>query len=175
MPASCSNCDHLFINDLVNIIKPASCFDVGCGYGKTGYLVKSQMPNTHITGFEVYPKYIDDQKDNLSKVYDEIIINDFYLWIQNNVDWQVDLIVFGDVLEHFMKSKVFDILDMCSYRAKWIVIKVPLNYLQNTYDNNINEAHLSTIKLHELALSYNIVHYAQVGIIHYYLIKGLLT
>ena len=175
MPSSYDNCDPIFINDLLNIICPNSCFDVGCGYGKSGHIIKTHFPQCQLVGFEIYQKYIEDEKHNLFLHYSQIHNEDFYAWIQNNVDWQVDLVVFGDVLEHFFKSKVYDILDMCRYRTKWIVINVQIDYLQNTYDGNIHEAHVSTITLQELVVSNDIVHYAKIGQICYYLIKGLIV
>ncbi len=173
MPTSHDFCDPLFLYDVRNTIKPQTCFDVGVGYGKTGSLIKQVAPNCRISGFEIHQQYIDDRKEHLETLYDSIIAADFYEWMQKNVDWKVDLIVFGDVLEHFLKSRALDILDVSIYRSKWIVIKAPVSYCQESHEGNIFEAHLSNILLKDLA-SYNIIHYAKVQFMTYYLIKGLL-
>ena len=174
MPTSLNECESYFIDDLQNTINPKFCIDVGIGYGKTGQIIRQTHPDCHITGFEIFSKYLADAKDDLDSWYDTIISEDFYQWIQNNVDWSVDLIVFGDVLEHFFKSKVYDILDMCKHRTRWIAIKTPIKYLQNSYDNNIHEAHISTISLNDL-VSYDLVHYVKKDSIAYYLIRGLVS
>ena len=171
MPTSFNHTDEYFISDLKEIIKPSICFDVGTGYGKRGRIVKSLYPDCKIIGFEFFKKYVDEKKEELKRYYNNIYICDFYDWIQKNVDWKADLIVFGDVLEHILKSRVYDILDMCLNRCRWIVIITPVGIRQNNVQDNIKEAHISIISLADL-YKYNIYHYLKKGPLTYYLIRG---
>ena len=178
MPGKSHNlCGKEFIEDLNKIVKPTSCFDVGVGEGKMGKLVKKNFPECNTVGFEIFNEYILKEKENIQPYYDYIQQADFYEWIKKNNDWSVDLIIFGDVLEHFMKSQVIDILDLCKTRCKWIMALIPLDYQQNTIAGNIHEGHLSEITLRDL-MNYNIFHYSKRNAdiktwkITYYLIRG---
>lgn len=165
--------DKELVQDLVSQVQPNSCFDVGIGDGKMMKLVKGVFPECTVIGFEVFLANIKPEEYN--GAYDSIQHTDFYKWIENNNDWEVDLIVFGDVLEHFMKSKVIDILDLCRTRCKWIIAKIPLNYKQHSIYGNLYEGHLSEISLQDLD-HLNIVHYLKKEIdewsMTYYLIRG---
>jgi hypothetical protein len=104
MPGSYTGLDDHFLEDLSRLIKPATVFDVGVGHGKVAKIIRSKFPEARITGWEVFPVELHET------TYDTMLKEDFLVWTRNNVDWQADLVVFGDVLEHFRHSEALDIL-----------------------------------------------------------------
>lgn len=168
MPYSYRGLDHHIVSD-ADQIQPQVIFDVGVGVGKIGSLLKA--PGRTIVGFEVFPQYITNL---VRPFYSDIRIQDFVEFANTEFDWSADLIVFGDVIEHFSHSEAIDVLETCNYRCKYIAIQTPLSYLQNSMEGNKHEAHRCVIGLQDL-MRYNIVHYVKdesVNII-YCLIKGL--
>jgi hypothetical protein len=158
------------VGDLPSIA-PSNAIDVGVGYGKVGDILKTHFPKCITTGYEVFPDYISD---NVRKFYSKIIIGDFLKEYNKLPDFWCDLIVFGDVLEHFKHSEALDVLHVANYRCRWIALFTPLSYLQGAIEGNIFERHQSIIGLSDL-VNFNIIHYVKhfKENIIYCLIKGL--
>jgi len=168
---SSSTCDSEVLRDLA-LVMPTTCFDVGTGEGKMGRFVRRVAPSCEITGFEVFEANVPR-----GAPYNRIEKVDFYDWVSQNRDWSVDVVIFGDVLEHFMRSQVFDILDICTARSKWIIVKIPILFHQNSFGGNPHEAHVAEIALDDMK-RYDIRNYAkkwdrdQSFFMTYYLIRG---
>ncbi len=170
-------CDKDIIGFLIKLSRFNNikyCFDVGAGKGKYGKIVKDLFLGLYVIAFEIWK----DDADLLIKNhnYDKVYNTDFYSWsIKNN--FKADLIIFGDVLEHFSKSKAIDIIELCLYKCKWIIINSPIGYIENPINGNINETHISEISINDL-VKYDIRGYAKEknGILEKqcFLIKGYL-
>lgn len=141
MPGSSTILDSLLIEDL-QYIKPKTAWEVGCGKGRIGGLIKRTVPGVALRGFDIHEQYLIDHKKTLG-CYNELTVCDFSKWVFENVDWWVDLIIFPDVLEHMPLSAVIDVLDNAKQRTRYIIMKIPLRYKQNTMFNNLKEAHVS--------------------------------
>jgi hypothetical protein len=171
MPDSFTGNDRYFCDDLVTLIHPETAIDVGIGHGKIAGHLQMNCPRCRVTGHEIWPDYLTS---GIRALYAEIVIGDFRDWLKNNVDWSSDLVVFGDVLEHFRHSEALDLLDLCHYRAKWTALFFPLSYLQGTHEGNKYEAHQCVLYLGDLQ-RYNVVHYFKClnQNIYYCLLRGL--
>lgn len=156
MPCSYPGLHHYLATDINTLVKPKTVFDVGVGTGSMGKLVRSTaFASAHITGWEVFLCGV-----NVEARYDAFHAEDFLAWTRKNVDWEVDLVTFGDVLEHFRHSEAMDILDEAAYRSRWIALFTPGLYFQNTYGGNIDEAHRCVLTLQDLA-RFRVAHFVQ--------------
>ena len=154
MPGSSTLCNNYLIEDLKQI-QPKTIYELGIGRGMMAKLTRDVLPDVHVTGFEIFEQYI---KDHNPKWYNKIIIADYWKWIQESIDWTVDLILIPDSIEHLLLSRALDVLDMVQQRCKWIIIKTPLKYKQNTHFGNIYEGHISELTLPKL-INYDIRKY----------------
>lgn len=82
----------------------ARILDVGCGTGKLGRILKSQI-NCSITGIE-----IDKQAaNNALSAYDEVIVMDLENLIDKSCEFKnkekYNFIIFGDILEHVTRPE----------------------------------------------------------------------
>lgn len=135
MPGS----SDLFIQEVEQTIRelnPSTVLDVGTGAGKYGTLIRRILPNTLIEGLEPDSSYIP--RFNLENIYNSIhnltakeYINK--LW---GTDKTYDLVIFGDVIEHMLKSEGKDILEFFCYRTKHILVLYPDHYIQYNYENS---------------------------------------
>lgn len=151
MPSS--RCDN--IPDIINIlrtIKPKSILDVGCGFGKWGFLAREYLDvwegNYHrkdwkikIDAVEIFPEYVQPWH---REIYDNIFIGDIAeLPIQN-----YDLILACDVIEHLADDKVIDKLRS---HAGNLIASIPLGVRpQGKLYNNEFEVHRSTWTLDKI-------------------------
>lgn len=143
---------------IIKEINPISVFDIGVGAGKYGRLTKEVCPKAHIYGVEVDSTYLKDPQFKASQdLYAQIQNIDFRELIKT---WECehDLFIFGDVLEHFFRSEVFDCLDFCLSRCKYIMCLIPLGCRQGVWQGHNSERHISEISLQDLA-KYDIVEY----------------
>lgn len=153
-----------FNEDVKRIIKninPISVFDVGVGAGKYGKITKEVCPGAKVFGVEVDSSYLNSAEFSSFKaaqgLYEEIRIADFRELIKT---WECDhdLFIFGDVLEHFFRSEVFDALDFCLSRSKYILCLIPLGCKQGVWLGHNSERHISEIGLQDLS-RYDVIEY----------------
>ncbi|MCL1471113.1 class I SAM-dependent methyltransferase [Argonema antarcticum] len=177
MPYSSGDFEPL-LHNFVSQFQPSSIFDVGIGAGRLGTICRQAHPPAKIVGFEVWQPYVDQFKPNYEGVYNDIVVADFRDWIKQNSNWRSDLIVFGDVLEHFFYSQVHDCLQFCQYRSKHIIIIWPTEYSQDEAFGNLEESHRCNFRLRDL-IDYDIEFYQKMAIeqnstLHMVVIKGLI-
>lgn len=126
---------------VIEAINPLNVVDVGCGEGKYCDILREAAPNAWIVGYEPTAAYV--HKYNLMERYDE-------LWaepakrLMRLVDKKYDLVIFGDVLEHMPKSEGMDLIHFLLYRTKFILMMVPIRYLQDDAGGVLAEAHISS-------------------------------
>lgn len=138
-----------FLTDL----KPGSMLDIGLGNGKLGFIArdlldvmygeryKRQDWKLRLDGIEVFGDYVQDHQN---AIYDTIYIGDAYNVIDGLGTYEV--IVMGDVLEHFPKDKGLAMLDKCiTHLSKALILFVPLGdgWEQPAIYGNDHERHRS--------------------------------
>jgi 2-polyprenyl-3-methyl-5-hydroxy-6-metoxy-1,4-benzoquinol methylase len=128
-----------------------SILDVGFGFGKWGFLVRDTFEvmlgqnfkkstwKINITGIEPFDKCITPiQKE----VYNKIIKEDVFDVIDKLGKY--DLIIMGDVIEHFDKDKAYKLLDKLLRHSDNIIISTPLGFMpQGAWAGNERETHKS--------------------------------
>lgn len=144
MPYSAMVFDRHVATLLQRIVR-ASVLDIGPGAGKYGMIIKalrdSGVAIGASTALEIDAGYIEQFK--LADLYDEVRQGDATKLpdIGPNASW--DMVILGDVLEHFRKSLGVDLLDYLYYRVKYLVLVVPVDYIQGAADDHAQEAHIS--------------------------------
>ena len=129
--------------------------DVGCGFGKWGFLIRDTIEvmigqnfnkkdwKIEITGVEVFPKCITNLQE---LIYDKIIKKDVFECF-DELD-KYDLIIMGDVVEHFEKDKAHELINKMFEFSNDIIISTPHGFMpQGEWAGNIYERHRSGWKL----------------------------
>lgn len=133
MPFSSEN-GKKYIKDIVSRLPHESILDVGAGCGTYGKM----FPNSHKTGVEVWPAYID--KYGLNDIYDDLHVGDARSW---HPPTYYDVAFAGDVLEHMTREEAFALFTKLQFSADTVVISIPLgHYPQGEYEGNPYEAHV---------------------------------
>lgn len=120
--------------------------DIGPGEGKYGKMLRRVQPETKLIGVEIDPAYVEQYR--LREVYDEIWNLDAGELI-NDSNRAFDAVIIGDCIEHMRKSMGLDLLNFLVYRSKLIIVKFPLQMLQNAWEGHKSEAHLSVWSEHD--------------------------
>lgn len=148
-----SNWQNISYNiELIRKIDPKTILDVGVGFGRWGILAREFLEiwdSAHydgnwerkITGIEIFPGYI---KDYHKYFYDEIIIDDALNFFGNSENI-FDLVIFGDVIEHFSKNEGIKLIEKAVQRSRYVMINVPIGryWAQDGTAENPFEAHKS--------------------------------
>ena len=154
MPTS----DPTLIHDMVRIIciiKPKKVLDIGCGFGKWGFLCREFTDiianrynpkdwQVQIDAIEIFKDYITPVHNY---IYDNITIGD----IRKMIIVDYDLIILGDVLEHMTKEEALKVLEDCRKSGKNVVISTPKGYMpQGKVLDNENERHIFGFEMKEM-------------------------
>jgi len=130
------------IQRFLTTIKPQRILDIGAGAGKLGSMVRAVTPTAHVVAVEIDPDYVT--RFRLAETYDQVLqFNCMNLLSDAHLETTYDVVFFGDVIEHLRKSEGRDLLEFLIYRAAWILVQVPLRYVQNSVDGHASEAHIS--------------------------------
>ena len=144
MPYS-SNAFDDSINTVVSLLQPATVCDIGPGAGKYGRIVRHRAAedgfSTRVTAVEIDDSYV--REFGLADIYDDIIIGDAVNLI-NSPRLRFDLVIIGDCIEHMRKSAGVDLLSFLMYRAGYICVIYPDEYIQDDWEGHAAEAHIST-------------------------------
>jgi len=134
-------------------VRPSSILDVGVGNGKMGFIARDLLDvmlgerhrkedwRIRIDGIEVFPDYIQGHQ---RAIYDNIYIGDAFEVIDRLGKY--DLIIIGDVLEHFEKEKAWEFADKCAAHCNnFMIFNIPLGerWTQGEIYGNPHERHLS--------------------------------
>lgn len=137
----------------LQIAMPSSILDIGLGNGKMGFIARDFLDvmlgqrhrkedwKVKIDGIEVFPEYIQNHQ---KAIYNHIYIGDAFEVIDSLGDY--DLIILGDVLEHFKKEKAWQFFDKCAVHCNsYLVLNIPLGekWTQPAIYGNPYEEHLS--------------------------------
>lgn len=116
-------------------------FDIGCGAGKYGKMLKRINPNAYVVGIEADSEYIE--KYGTREIYDELINDRIENFIQKNLSFTTDVVIMGDLLEHLFKSDGINLLHFMAYRCKYMVIVFPSKFVMFDFRGHATEAHNS--------------------------------
>jgi hypothetical protein len=81
-------------------------------------------------------------------VYDEVWISDA-AELMNNPEHAFDAVIIGDCIEHIRKSAGIDLVNFLVYRSGIIILKFPLQMVQNRWQGHPSEAHVSVWSEHD--------------------------
>jgi len=148
MPSS----SHVHISRMLDHIvrlQPRSILDVGVGFGKWGVLCHEFLdiaqeryaPDTWLTridGVEAHPEY---RNINYDTYYDHV----YYSQIQEALPslGSYDLIIMGDVIEHFDKAAGRAVLRDLREHSKYVLISSPVRFFQQGHGDNPFQEHRS--------------------------------
>lgn len=149
MPGSNPETKPWIVNKVIsNNLLESSILDVGPGFGTYADVLHQNGFVGKIDAVEVWNPYI--QKYSLNTKYKNVFNDD----IRNWNDFNYDLIIYGDVLEHVSKDDAIEIWNKTSKYAKYAVIAIPIiHYPQGEYDGNPYEAHIKDDWSHEEMIS----------------------
>lgn len=118
--------------------------DVGAGSGTYADVLKNSAINANIEAVEVWKPYINEY--NLEDKYDKVHEQD----IRERTDFNYDLVIFGDILEHMTKQEALDVWEKVGQQARYAVIAIPIiHYHQGEINNNPYEVHVKDDWSHE--------------------------
>ncbi|MFZ1987130.1 MAG: hypothetical protein WAU91_22160 [Desulfatitalea sp.] len=122
-----------FVNYLIET-RPTSILDIGLGNGKLGFVARDLLDvmlgeryrreqwQVRIDGIEVFPDYVQNHQRD---IYDHIYIGDAFETIAQLGNYE--MIIIGDVLEHFEKPKAWEFLDRCiAHTDGHLILNLPL-------------------------------------------------
>jgi hypothetical protein len=116
--------------------RPKTIIDIGAGAMMYGNLIKETI-KAKTTAIEVWQPYIDFYPYN--KVYADVIQKDARL----HDDYNVDLVIAGDVLEHMSEEEMKELVDKIRSQAKYLILSVPIiHYPQGHLEDNPYEEHI---------------------------------
>ncbi len=138
--------------DAMMRIAPQRVLDIGVGFGRWGMITREFcdvwygriLPpdwKVHVEGVEAFPKNINAYH---SHFYDKVHIGDLRDLLPTFKDrW--NLIIFGDVIEHFEKRDATQLLRWAVELSDYVLVNVPLgdNWQQDEPYDNPYERHLS--------------------------------
>jgi hypothetical protein len=127
-------------------VRHDSLVDIGAGEGKYGRMLRRAQPKTRLISVEVDAGYVEHYK--LRDIYDEVWVQDA-AELMNDPTRTFDAVILGDCIEHLRKSLGLDLLNFLVYRSKIIIVKFPLQMVQNIWQGNKNEAHVSVWSEHD--------------------------
>jgi len=153
MPFSLDTFNSNLINHL-NLIKAESILDIGAGAGKYGQLCKTVSSLKTIDAVEPTEKYI--QEYNLKDIYKNVHQKTIQDFIIQDCKKRYDVVIFGDVLEHFFRSQAIDYIDYFLYRANWVIALWPTFLPQDDAMDNHYEIHKCNFKLADLATKFDV-------------------
>ena len=133
----------------LKMLQPKSIFDVGVGKGYNGKLIREALGNDiWLEGIEIFPDYITEET---KEIYNNIVFGDVRtgggdVWF----DYQADVIIFGDVLEHMTHEEAMQVMYYIKGHFKWIIVNTPLGFLEHPEaDGNEWEAHRCGLYPHD--------------------------
>lgn len=129
-------------------LQPKTFLDIGAGEGTYGTLVKEHSPETIRHGVEIWAPYIKTY--GLEDIYHKIHVCDARIFF----DYNYDLVILGDVLEHMSREDAVKLWSRVSSMARAAIISIPIIYLpQGETEGNPYETHVKEDWTHEEVIS----------------------
>jgi SAM-dependent methyltransferase len=158
--------DPKLIPYILPLIDGSAILDVGCGYGKWGYLLKTDYWYTksgrrksalkHFVGVDVYARYLKLVKHH--RIYDDVVLCDArYLPFMEKA---FNTVLILEVVEHLPKHEGAKILREAEQIAdNLVIVSTPAYFIrQKDRDRNVFQKHLSKWTINDFAeVGYSIV------------------
>jgi len=156
LPSSRIDGTESFVNRIMKE-KPKTILDVGCGFGRYGFLCREYLDvwdatkpydehNIQIDAIEIFRPYIGKIQRG---IYDTIYSKD-----ATDIPWNIgeyDLIILSDVLEHMNSKVAMKVLDYALAVGGLVYVKTPnTDRAQEDTYGNAYERHKCWIKLEKL-------------------------
>ena len=136
-----------WILNKVKELNISTVLDVGAGSGTYSDFFRANGLTLTMTAVEVWQPYIDEF-DLFSK-YRDVWRED----IRNHKNFDYDLVIFGDILEHMTKEDALSVWERVSLQAGYAVIAIPIiHYHQGEINGNPYEKHVKEHWTHEEVL-----------------------
>ena len=155
-----------FCVELMRRINAASVLDVGVGFGRWGFLSREfleawngrpLMPDwtVRVDGIEAFTPAITPYHRCF---YNRIYEGDATLVLPSLTD-RYDLVIFGDVLEHFTKAGAESVMDAALRLGRYVLLVIPLgrDWPQDEQYGNSFERHLSEWSAEEILRSWPVL------------------
>jgi len=127
---------------------PEVVLDVGAGSGTYHDALKDSGYTGHIDALEIWQPYVN--KFGLEKKYRKVYTEDVRMFS----DFNYDVVIFGDILEHMTKEQALSVWDKVSSQANYALIAIPIiHYHQGELDGNPYEEHVKDDWSHNEVLS----------------------
>lgn len=119
-------------------LSPQTVLDVGPGEGHYLEFIKGFIgDHVKVDGIEIWEPYVE--RFQLDKRYDNLYVGD----VRNHENFNYDLVIFGDVLEHMAEDEAVAVWNKASLQARYGIISIPIiNHPQGVVENNPYEAHV---------------------------------
>lgn len=126
-----------WVLEKIKELNPKSILDVGTGSGVLEEIVRENFGHSIVLdGIEAWEPYIAEY--NLTERYDNLYNVDARTW----KNWDYDLVMFGDVLEHMVESESSELWNIVSKQARNAIITIPIiHYPQGASFGNPFEVH----------------------------------
>ena len=117
-------------------LRPKTILDVGCGFGKYGFLCRDVLEicqerykksdwKSKVDAVEIFEPFVRTPLHEY--LYDNIIIGD-----AREIDYgNYDLIILGDILEHLEKQEALDLVRMLRTHCTWMIIQTPYGKMKS--------------------------------------------
>lgn len=159
--------DELILS-ILTLLKPSYILDIGAGEGEFGRIIReSGLSDVVITGLE----YEELRRDELLAIGYNQVRTMSALDLMNEPAQTYEVILLGDVIEHFRKSEGQDLLEFLNYRSSYIFIVTPEAMPMSCRD--FYEGHNSLWRPHCMRWHDFFLH-QRVGVMHFYLLRGYL-
>ncbi len=116
------------IVDLIQILNPKSILDIGCGWGKYGFLSREYLMGMYWDKNTVLIEAVEGYEKNINLMQREIYNN---IYICNALDFdkylrkEYELILIIDVFEHFTKEDGVKIIEKLREKTRNLLISIP--------------------------------------------------
>lgn len=138
--------------ELIRRLNPKSILDVGAGFGRWGVLSREFLDiwedgnytgnwKRKIDAVEIFENYI---KPYHYYFYDNVYIENAKDYIRN-LNAKYDLIICGDLIEHFDKAEGLEFINLCLNKCNYLMINIPIGkkWEQGIINDNEFEIHKS--------------------------------
>lgn len=143
MPIS-DQSNQSWVVDQLKYLELSSMLDVGAGAGTYAHVFAQHFPHVERFAVEAWAPYI--QEFALNNMYTEVFNHD----IRDHENFNYDIVIFGDVLEHMTKEEALAVWDKVSKNAKYALISIPIvHYPQDAVNGNPFEEHVKDDWTHE--------------------------
>lgn len=130
--------NKMWIMKKIKEINPKNILDVGAGEATYLEFIKSFISeDIKMDGIEVWEPYVDYFK--LREKYDNLFMVD----ARNHDNFDYDIVIFGDILEHMSEEDSLKLWEKCSKQARYGIISIPIVHMpQGAYNDNPYEIHV---------------------------------